>query len=537
MAEFSRASDAVEAALLFQAANAAHNQDLPDDIYPIIRVGIAMGEVVVADNTITGEGVVLAQRLEQMAEPGGVCIQGAVYETVPKRLPFEYESLGEHKLKGFDEPIRIYAVSPRAAAPNLAAGQQTLPDIVALDLPEKPSIAVLPFINMSDDPEREYFSDGITEDIVTQLSQFSDLFVIARNSSFVYKGQSIDVRTVARELGVRYVLEGSVRRAGSRLRITAQLIDSTSGAHVWAERYDSGVTDVFELQDEITRNIVGSIAPQIELAELKRGRKLQSGHLTSHESSLKAQAMAQDAMRAGDPDGLQRSIELAQSALDVDHRNVRALWTQALSYSYSHLQRWVDDTDGALESLLRTSEMLVQVDASYPNAYVARALARQFQGDFDAAVADYQRALALNPNLASTLFMASWSESLAGLTEDAKEHAELALRLSPKDQDMWLGCAYLALLEAHFAERDFEEAKKWGRLAVQMHATAPIRRALMIASCAYTGDSYGAAMHAEALNSFAPTFVSAVLKGEMTLYKHDEHNSLLIEGLRKAGFT
>ena len=193
--------------------------------------------------------------------------------------------------------------------------------------------------------------------------------------------------------------------------------------------------------------------------------------------------------------------------------------------------------DEALNSLLRTGERLVQVDSSYPNAYVARAVARQFQGDFDAAIADYQRALALNPNLALTLFMAAWSESLAGMTEEAKEHAKLALRLSPKDQDMWLGCAYLALLEASFAEQDFEEAKKRGRLAVQMHATAPIRRALMIASCAYTGDSAGAALHAEALNAFAPGFVPAVLRGEMNLYKHDEHNELLIEGLKKAGLS
>ncbi len=536
VAEFARASDAVCTAIAFQDENAAFNASLEDDLQPRLRIGISLGEVVVADNTITGDGVVLAQRLEQIADPGGVCIQGAAYETVPKRLPFAYESLGDQTLKGFDEPVRAYGVT-------LTAGKDVPPPEPSesvqaeLKLPDAPSIAVLPFTNMSGDPEQEYFSDGITEDIITQLSQFSGLFVIARNSSYVYKGQAIDIRSVARELGVRYVLEGSVRRAGSRLRVTAQLLDSTSAAHVWAERYEGGVSDVFELQDEITRGIVGSIAPQIELAELKRGRGLRSGHLTSYELSLKAQAMSQDAMRAGDPDGLQRSIEVAQRALDIDDRNVRALWTQALGYMYSHLQRWGDDPDRALNSLLGTSEMLIQVDSSYPNAYVARAMARQFQGDFDAAVADFHRALALNPNLALTLFMAAWSESLAGLTEEAKKHAELALRLSPKDQDMWLGCAYLALLEASFAEQDFEESKKWGRLAVQMHATAPIRRALMIASCAYTGDFAGAAIHAEALNSFAPGFVSALLRGEMNLYKHDEHNLLLIEGLKKAGLS
>nr|NIP53780.1 tetratricopeptide repeat protein [Phycisphaerae bacterium] len=469
------------------------------------------------------------------AEPGGLTITAAIQEALPKRFPFDRESLGSNVVKGFDEPVTVYAVTlksgEKAPEPDLLENPQN----TDLSLPDKPSIAVLPFTNMSGDPEQEYFSDGICEDIITQLSNFSGLFVIARNSCFVYKGQSIDVKAVARELGVRYILEGSVRRAGSRLRVTAQLLDSKTATHVWAERYDGNIVDVFDLQDEISRDIVGSIAPQIELAELERGRELRSEQLTSYEISLKSHAMLQDAIRAGDPHALRYSIKEAQKALDIDDRNSRALWTQALGYMYSYLQRWGDDLNGSLESLLSTSETLVQVDPSYPNGYVARAIAQQFLGNFDAAIANYRRALELNPNNALTLFNAAWSEALAGLTEEAKEHAQLALRLSPKDLDVWLGCAYLALLEASFAERDFETAKKWGQLAVQMHTTAPIRRALMIASCAYTGDFAGATSHIEALNSFSPMFASAILQGDLNLYKYDEHNQLLIDGLRKAG--
>ena len=206
VAEFSKASDAVSAAVDFQATNATHNQTLADEIRPIIRVGVAMGEVVVADNTVTGAGIVLAQRLEQLAEPGGVCIQGAAYETVPKRLPFTYENLGEKELKGFDESVRVYAVREALATSSPESEAST-------ELPEEPSIAVLPFTNMSGDPEQEFFSDGITEDIITALSRISGLLVVARNSTMVYKGEAVDVKQVGREQGVRYVLAVFGKRA------------------------------------------------------------------------------------------------------------------------------------------------------------------------------------------------------------------------------------------------------------------------------------------------------------------------------------
>ena len=229
VAEFRKASDAVAAGTTFQSANANHNESLGDQVRPVVRVGIALGEVVVADGTITGEGIVLAQRLEQLAEPGGVCIQGAAYETVPKRLPFTYENLGEQQLKGFDELIRAYAVrpGPLASPSDLVASSER--NVDTLKSPDKPSIAVLPFTNMSGDAEQEFFSDGITEDIITELSRFSMFAVIARNSSFAFKGKSVDIKEIGFSLGVDYILEGSVRKSGHRVRVTAQLIEADTG--------------------------------------------------------------------------------------------------------------------------------------------------------------------------------------------------------------------------------------------------------------------------------------------------------------------
>jgi len=239
VAEYERASDAVAAALAFQLSNTTHNASLDDEIRPELRIGIALGEVVIADDTITGAGVVLAQRLEQLADTGGVVVQGSIAETVPGRMPFTFDNLGEQNLKGFEQPVRAFAVTleagkampapeARAARPN--ATPEPRPDA------NKPSIAVLPFNNMSNDPEQEYFADGIVEDIITALSHIKQWRVVARNSSFVYKGQSVDIRDVAEKLGVRYVLEGSVRKGGNRVRITGQLIDAESGTHLWANR-------------------------------------------------------------------------------------------------------------------------------------------------------------------------------------------------------------------------------------------------------------------------------------------------------------
>ena len=281
VAEFARASDAVTAAIAFQIENTGSNAQLEDDIQPQLRIGISLGEVIVADNTITGAGVVLAQRLEQLAAPGGVVVQGSVSETVPRRLPFDFDSLGEQSLKGFDQPVRAFIVRGKPDAvipgPELPIADTGPGDVAAdnfeerpsLEFSDKPSIAVLPFDNMSGDPEQEYFADGIAEDVITALSRFHDLLVIARNSSFTYRGMSADVRQVGRELDVLYVLEGSVRVVGNRVRITAQLVEALTGNHIWAERFDRSLEDVFEVQDEITALVAATVGQQVHVAEVK----------------------------------------------------------------------------------------------------------------------------------------------------------------------------------------------------------------------------------------------------------------------------
>ena len=538
VAEFDRASDAVTAALAFQVLNEAHNATLDYDIQPQLRIGISLGEVIIADNTLTGAGVVLAQRLEQLADSGGIVVQGSVSETVPTRMPFDFESLGEQQLKGFDQPVRAFAVRLQAEkelpAPEETATLQTL-EPGSLQVPDKPSIAVLPFNNMSGDPEQEYFSDGITEDITTALSHFSDLFVIARNSSFTYKGKAVDTRLIATELGVRYLLEGSVRRAGDRIRINGQLINAETGNHIWAERFDGDLIDIFELQDEITRKIVGSIAPQIELAEVERGRGLQPASLSSYELSLRAKSEAFDAFRLGDANTLQNAIDIANDALKQDPRNTQALWLLGVTQMDQYLYQWGDDPAGALERAMQAAEKLIQVDSSNAAGYVLRGTLLIHRREFDLAIPDFERSLSLNPNASLHLFFAAWGESLAGVTKLAKEHAELGIRLSPREMDLWMGVAYLALLQASFAEENFADAIKWGRLSIQMHAKAPIRRALMVACCAYTGNLEEAANHADELRIFSPDFIPTILRGDLLLYRDSAHNKLLIEGLRKAG--
>ena len=326
VAGFSSASDAVAATLAFQAANARHNVELPDEIRPAVRVGIALGEVLIADGTVTGEGIVLAQRLEQLAEPGGVCIQGAAYDTVPKRLAFAYESLGEQRLKGFEEPVRVYKVRRKATDERTDA---THPEHRASA--SKPSIAVLPFNNMSGDREQEYFSEGITEDIITELSRSTEFLVIARNSSFQYKGQSVDIPSVGRKLGASYVVEGSVRRAGNRVRITSQLIDAEGGSHLWAERYDRELDDIFAIQDDVVRSITAAVLGRVSEEVVARAARKPTASLSAYELTLRARWLAKENYAD------ESLLAMYDRAIELDPNYTRAYVYAANHHAYSWL--------------------------------------------------------------------------------------------------------------------------------------------------------------------------------------------------------
>jgi len=332
------------------------------------------------------------------------------------------------------------------------------------------------------------------------------------------------------------LLEGSVRRSENHIRINCQLINAVTGSHIWAQRFDRDIDDIFELQDEITRVIVGSIAPQIELAEVDRSRVPSLANLSSYEMSLKAKSQVYDALRGGNADGIQQAIDTAYDVLKVDTRNTNALWVLGIAQICQYLYHWGNDPSGARDRAFQATENLIQADPSNADGHGLRGMVKIYRREFDQAIADFTRALSLNPNAVLNLFFAAWGESLAGLTAMAREHAELGLRLSPRDLDMWLGMAYLALTQLSFAEADFKEAMKWGHLSIQLHSKAPIRRALMVASCAQTGDLEQATRHAEELKIFSPDFISTIVRGDLSLYKMPEHNKLLIDGLRKAGF-
>ena len=321
------------------------------------------------------------------------------------------------------------------------------------------------------------------------------------------------------------------------MRITGQLIDSETGNHIWAERYDRDLDDIFELQEEITRNVVGAIAPQIERAEIARVRGGKGTKFSSYDLALKAQALWYDGERLGSPDVLQQAIDVTKDSLKQDPRNVHALWTQAMAYFVQYLYRWGPAPDEALDHSWAAVERLFEIDSSNPHAYMARGGIHHFRGEHDEAIADYRRAFALNPNFATNIFMMAWCESLTGFTEQARKHAALGLRLSPRDNEIWLGAAYLALAQASFADGDYEETEKWAKLAVQMHPRAPIRRALMIACCVHKGEFKKAREHVDFLKSLAPDFIPSILRGDLTLYRMPEHNALLVDGLRKAGST
>ena len=290
LAVFSRASDAVQAALNFQQEHTRNIQSLDSNIQPRLRVGIAMGEVIIADGTLTGAGVILAQRLEQLATAGSVVIQGAVYETLPKNLPLKFSNLGEQSLKGFDEMIRAYGVMLSDAISTEIPESSNHTDIQPRTSLEKPSIAVLPFTNQSGDSNQEYFSDGISEDIITELSRFHALFVIARSSSFRYKNSTQGVQEVGRELGVQYIVEGSVRRAGNRIRIVAQLVEVETEKHVWAERFDRQLEDIFDVQDEVTRSIVAVLPGRVQEDVVDRAARKPTENMKAYEYMLQGKA-------------------------------------------------------------------------------------------------------------------------------------------------------------------------------------------------------------------------------------------------------
>ena len=571
LAEFERPSDAVTATLAFQADQAYYLSRLKDDLKPNIRVGIAMGEVVIADSTITGAGVVLAQRVEQLADPGGLCITAALHEALPKRLPFDLENLGEQELKGFDEPVRVYRVelianqlipSPQQSLKNktsqnkpglmiatiaiallLAGGvtywfQAQEPkveaasiDRMAFPLPDKPSIAVLPFTNMSNNEEQEFFADGLTEDLITDISKVSELFVIARNSVFTYKGKAVKVRQVAEELGVRYVMEGSVRRVGNQVRINAQLIDATTGGHIWAERYDGSLDDIFSMQDKITKNIVTALS--ITLID-QESAQVKPNSPEAYDAFLRGWTH----YRLSTPDDSVKSIAYLKTAIKIDPNFGRAHAALAATYWRIYDNNWAISTGVSYAEALEQTNRHLDEALKNPTPLAHRTAAKQYFyfRRWDEAMIQAERAISMDPNDPSGYEAMGTLLVNLGRAAEGLDFIKKAMRLDPQSDYLY------RLGEAQFHLERYGEAAVTMLRATKLNPADEWNYFLLAAAYGHLGQEQEAK---SAIARFNKTYHDPTDKQrpltladlDTWIFKEAANRQRLQEGLQKAGVS
>jgi adenylate cyclase len=495
LVEFASVVDAVRCAVAVQQAMAERNTSVAADSRIELRIGINLGDVIVEGDDLYGDGVNIAARIEAPADAGGVFVSNTVHDHVRDRLPFVFEDLGEQQVKNIARPVRVYRVCDAGAARS-----QSAPEPPALPLPDKPSIAVLPFANMGGDPEQEYFADGMVEEIITALSRIRWLFVTARNSSFTYKGRSVDVKEVGRELGVRYVLEGSVRKAGNRVRITVQLIEAETGAHVWAERYDRSLDDVFALQDEITLSTVGAIEPSLRAAEIGRVKRKRPESLDAYDLVLRALPHVYMSM----PEEAQKAIPLLQRALaaEPDYGLAHAL----LAWCFEVVYRgggFVDRAIGALAVRHAHAALAHSPDdatALGVSAFVIAIVER----DPPAAIVAFEKAIALSPSCSTALMFGAAAMGCAGETERALTWGEQAIRLSPFDRLIF--AAYVGISLARFLSGRYEEAAAAARRAIQSNPGFSVPHMMLAASLGGLGRITEARTAAARVLELQPTF-------------------------------
>ena len=529
--EFRSVVDAVRCAIEVQNSMIERNAGLPPERRIEFRIGIHLGDVVEeSDGDLMGDGVNIAARLEGVAQPGAICLSEDAYRQVKSRLDLAISDLGETKLKNIAEPIRVYSLqlgnATAKAAALVRAATSTAP---ALSVPEKPSIAVLPFQNMSGDPEQEYFADGIVEDIITALSRFRQLFVIARNSSFVYKGRAVDVKQVSRDLGVRYILEGSVRKAGDRIRITAQLIDASTGVHLWAERFDGGLQDIFDLQDQVTARVVGEIAPKLEQAEIERAKRKPTESLDAYDYFLRGMANVHHWTRAANDEALR----LFYKAIELDSEFGSAYGMAAWCYIWRKLNGWVIDRAQEASEGTRLARRAVELGKDDPVALSrGRHALAWFVRDLDNGAAFIDRALALNPNLAAAWNLSGWVRAYRGELDLSIEHHARAMRLSPLDPilyNMHVGTAF-----AHFLAGRYDEATAWATRALREQPNYPAANRILAASNALAGHMSEAQEAMAHLRELDPSLRISNLTEVLPL-RRPEDLAKFADGLRKAG--
>jgi adenylate cyclase len=507
--EFASAVQAVNCAVAIQTATPA----LP------LRIGIHLGDVVVQGEDLMGDGVNVAARVEAIAEPGGIAITRAVHEQVRDKLDLGFMDKGEIELKNIQRPVQVFVIGGAKVG-----GQAS-----ALPLPDKPSIAVLPFQNMSGDPEQEYFTDGMVEDIITALSRFKALFVIARNSSFTYKGKAVDVKQVGRELGVRYVLEGSVRKAANRLRISGQLIDAATGGHLWADHFDGVLEDVFELQDRITSSVVGAIAPKLEQAEIERAMRKPTESLDAYECFLRAMAH----YHLFTKDSLLEARRLFCRATDLDPAYAAAYGFGAWCVSVSQANGWLTDRERDIPEGVGRARRAVAIGMDDPVALATGAAALQtLAGELENAIAYVDRSIILNPNSAHAWSVSGFGRMYLGEHADAIIRFERAIRLSPLD--LLAYHFYTGMGWAHLLAGRYDEAASWARkAALEKPDFAPPARVETIA-CALSGKLVEAQEALARMRAIDPDLRLSNLRMS-SAWRRAEDRALYIEGLRRAG--
>jgi adenylate cyclase len=423
--EFGSVVDAVNCALSVQRSGVSVPGAAARQPTIVLRIGINLGDVIIENDDVYGEGVNIAARLEPLAEPGGICVSSIVHESIGNRIDVRFQDGGDISVKNIDRPLRVWKWHPAATTLSAAHSNTAKPEPNSATA----SIAILPFANMSGDPEQEYFSDGITEDIITDLSKIAGLTVIARNSSFTYKGRSVDVRTIGRELGVRSVLEGSIRRAGQRVRITAQLVDAATGGHLWAERYDRDLTDIFEVQDDVTHRIVDALKITLSPAEKARLADVKASDVAAYDCVLRGREfmLGKDKTR----ETFEQAIKFFKKAVELDPNYSQAYACLGFGYMFDYQNRWSDDPDSSLPIAKQYARQAIEKDPNEPLARCVSALAASYERDLDLAKSEIDIAISLNPNLALAHNLRGTIRSFSGQPLEAIPEIELAMRLDP----------------------------------------------------------------------------------------------------------
>ena len=524
LVEFASVVDAVRCAVEVQYEMAERNAEMPEERRIQFRIGINLGDIIKDGRDIHGDGVNIAARLEALAEPGGICVNRVVRDQVRDKLDFTFEDAGEQRVKNIARPLRVYRIRPgRSAGETIGAAQPPLA------LPDKPSVAVLPFTNMSGDPEQEFVSDGIAEDVITALSRYPSLFVIARNSSFTYRGRAVDVKQVGRELGVRYVLEGSVRKAGNRIRVTAQLVEAGTGNHVWANRYDRDLADIFAVQDEITEAVTIAIAPAIADAELQRA-------VRKPPDSLDAWAAYQRGLwhlSEANPDDNTIAQRFFQQAIDLDPTfagGYSGLALAQLQAAAVYQKLGLLEAQSSAEALSRRA---VALDGADAEARSCLGWALQARGELQGALAEIERALGMSPNLAVAHGQRGATLIFAGRPKEGLAAVQTSIRLDPRDPFSAIRLLHIAC--GLYFSREYEEAIEAAKQLIRSYPDFPMIYRWPAAALGQLGRTAEAKEALDQAVSLAPAAFDMYVRNRVPWFRPEDH-AHLVEGLRKAGW-